>query len=64
MWYVYFLKLANDDIYVGSTNDVRRLDVSFIQSSGEGAAFAEKSDRLAKSCPRPTHRRDQCQSCG
>ncbi|MBV8392125.1 MAG: GIY-YIG nuclease family protein [Alphaproteobacteria bacterium] len=24
MWYVYFLKLKNDDIYVGSTNDLRR----------------------------------------
>ncbi len=24
MWYVYFLALANDDIYVGSTNDLRR----------------------------------------
>ena len=24
MWYVYFLKLDNGDIYVGSTNDLRR----------------------------------------
>ena len=24
MWYVYFLKLSNGDIYVGSTNDPRR----------------------------------------
>ncbi len=24
MWYVYFLQLNNDDIYVGSTNDLRR----------------------------------------
>ncbi|MGE0668965.1 MAG: GIY-YIG nuclease family protein [Sphingomonadales bacterium] len=24
MWYVYFLKLDNDDIYVGSTNDLKR----------------------------------------
>jgi putative endonuclease len=24
VWYVYFLKLNNDDIYVGSTNDLRR----------------------------------------
>ena len=24
MWYVYFLKLKNGDIYVGSTNDLRR----------------------------------------
>jgi predicted GIY-YIG superfamily endonuclease len=24
MWYVYFLGLANGDVYVGSTNDLRR----------------------------------------
>ncbi len=24
MWYVYFLKLSNDDVYVGSTNDLKR----------------------------------------
>ena len=24
MWYVYFLKLSNKDIYVGSTDDLRR----------------------------------------
>lgn len=24
MWYVYFLKLANDAVYVGSTDDLRR----------------------------------------
>ncbi|MBE9556690.1 MAG: GIY-YIG nuclease family protein [Proteobacteria bacterium] len=24
MWYVYFLQLENGDIYVGSTNDLRR----------------------------------------
>ena len=24
MWYVYFLQLINDDIYVGSTNDLKR----------------------------------------
>jgi putative endonuclease len=24
MWYVYFLKLANDAVYVGSMNDLRR----------------------------------------
>ena len=23
MWYVYFLRLSNGDIYVGSTNDLR-----------------------------------------
>ena len=24
MWYVYFLKLSNGDMYVGSTNDLKR----------------------------------------
>jgi len=24
MWYVYFLQLGNGDIYVGSTNDLKR----------------------------------------
>ncbi|MBL8591307.1 MAG: GIY-YIG nuclease family protein [Devosia sp.] len=24
MWYVYFLRLRNGDIYVGSTNDLKR----------------------------------------
>ena len=24
MWYVYFLQLRNNDIYVGSTNDLKR----------------------------------------
>jgi putative endonuclease len=24
VWYVYFLKLANGDVYVGSTNDLKR----------------------------------------
>jgi len=24
MWYIYFLELANGDLYVGSTNDLRR----------------------------------------
>jgi predicted GIY-YIG superfamily endonuclease len=24
MWYVYFLRLNNDSIYVGSTNDLKR----------------------------------------
>lgn len=24
MWYVYFLRLSNDDIYVGSTSDLKR----------------------------------------
>jgi len=28
VWYVYFLQLANGDIYVGSTNDLKRRLVS------------------------------------
>jgi predicted GIY-YIG superfamily endonuclease len=24
MWYVYFLRLSNGDVYVGSANDLRR----------------------------------------
>jgi putative endonuclease len=24
MWYIYFLKLSNGDIYIGSTDDLRR----------------------------------------
>jgi len=24
MWYVYFLQLSNGDVYIGSTNDLRR----------------------------------------
>jgi predicted GIY-YIG superfamily endonuclease len=24
MWYVYFLELCNNDVYVGSTDDLRR----------------------------------------
>jgi putative endonuclease len=26
MWYVYFLELGNGDIYIGSTNDLRRFE--------------------------------------
>ena len=32
MWYVYFLQLSNNDIYVGSTNDLRRR----VKSHGDG----------------------------
>lgn len=31
MWYVYFLQLNNGDVYVGSTNDLRRRVVSHAQ---------------------------------
>lgn len=33
MWYVYFLELKNGDIYVGSTNDLRRRFDSHQQGS-------------------------------
>lgn len=29
MWYVYFLELSNSDIYVGSTNDLKRQKQSY-----------------------------------
>lgn len=28
MWYVYFLKLSNNSIYIGSTNDLKRRIIS------------------------------------
>jgi putative endonuclease len=31
MWYVYFLQLSNGDVYVGSTDDLRRRVVSHQQ---------------------------------
>ena len=31
MWYVYFLQLTNGDVYVGSTNDLRRRIMSHEQ---------------------------------
>ena len=31
MWYVYFLGLQNGDVYVGSTNDLRRRIASYEQ---------------------------------
>lgn len=38
MWYVYFLRLSNGDIYVGSTNDLlRRFD-----SHGRGDVVSTK----------------------
>ena len=38
MWYVYFLELANGDIYVGSTNDLRRR----IESRNRGEVTSTK----------------------
>jgi predicted GIY-YIG superfamily endonuclease len=38
MWYVYFLQLGNDDIYVGSTNDLQRR----LQSHRAGQVISTK----------------------
>jgi predicted GIY-YIG superfamily endonuclease len=40
MWYVYFLQLANDDIYVGSTNDLKRR----VASHGRGRVHSTRSN--------------------
>ena len=39
MWYVYFLELSNGDIYVGSTNDLRRR----VKSHNDGHVDSTKS---------------------
>lgn len=41
MWYVYFLELHNGDIYVGSTNDLRRR----VKSHENGEVLSTKSYR-------------------
>ena len=38
MWYVYFLRLSNDNIYVGSTNDLTRR----LKSHNEGGVHSTK----------------------
>lgn len=38
MWHVYFLRLSNGDIYVGSTNDLRRR----VDSHGRGEVTSTK----------------------
>ena len=38
MWYVYFLRLCNGDIYVGSTSDLRRR----VASHGRGQVVSTK----------------------
>ena len=38
MWYVYFLRLSNGDIYVGSTSDLRRR----VASHGRGQVASTK----------------------
>jgi len=39
VWYVYFLEPSNDDIYVGSTNDLRRR----VKSRQDGDVLSTKS---------------------
>jgi predicted GIY-YIG superfamily endonuclease len=39
MWYVYFLQLSNNDIYVGSTNDLRRR----VKSHADGHVLSTKA---------------------
>jgi predicted GIY-YIG superfamily endonuclease len=39
LWYVYFLELKNGDIYVGSTNDLRRR----VKSHNDGHVLSTKS---------------------
>jgi len=41
MWYVYFLQLNNDSVYVGSTNDLRRR----IDSHGQGKVESTAAHR-------------------
>ncbi len=44
MWYVYFLKLNNDNIYVGSTDDLKRR----IHSHQNGNVLSTKLFRPVK----------------
>ena len=44
MWYVYFLQLANGDIYVGSTNDLKRR----VASHDRGQVDSTKSNLPVK----------------
>jgi predicted GIY-YIG superfamily endonuclease len=39
VWYVDFLRLGNDDIYVGSTNDLRRR----VKSHQDGQVLSTKA---------------------
>lgn len=41
MWYVYFLQLNNGDVYVGSTNDLRRR----VDSHERGQVISTKAHR-------------------
>jgi len=40
MWYVYFLQLGNGDIYVGSTNDLKKR----VALHGRGQVISTKSN--------------------
>ena len=44
MWYVYFIELANGDIYVGSTSDLKRR----IASHGNGQVRSTRRYRPVK----------------
>ncbi|WP_244622073.1 GIY-YIG nuclease family protein [Bradyrhizobium ivorense] len=61
MWHVYFLELSNGDVYVGSTNDLRRRIVSHQQGhviSTRGLLPIVLRSYVANSafCGRRTHR--------
>jgi predicted GIY-YIG superfamily endonuclease len=43
LWYVYFLELKNGDIYVGSTDDLRR---RFASHQQKGMSFPRASTCL------------------
>jgi GIY-YIG catalytic domain len=45
VWYVYFLKLSNNDIHVGSTNDLRRR----FKSHEDGHVLSTKSSLACSS---------------
>tara|TARA_R110000868_G_scaffold11116_2_gene54447 strand:- start:2994 stop:3230 length:237 start_codon:yes stop_codon:yes gene_type:complete len=44
MWYVYFLELHNGNIYIGSTNDLRRR----VRSHDNGEVLSTKAYRPMK----------------
>ena len=47
MWYVYFLELTNGDIYVGSTDDLRRAPSAAAQRRVADREGFEPSERLS-----------------
>ena len=56
MWYVYFLKLNNGDVYVGSSNDLRRRLASHeagqVPSTSKHLPAVLKSDVAVENEPR------------